>query len=115
MMSDSHSPPEALQGFPPAVHAAYARYAQEGSGDAAIAVVLPAFAFLAGREEAPPLSDYPDETRLDEDLEIDSLATAELVFLIERLFEVQVTDEELQTARTIGGLKALVRAKAEGQ
>ncbi len=108
------SPParSPLAKFPSAVRAAHDRFLN--SGDIAdldtvvIAVVLdhqPTHAKKSGEITAP------DTARLIADLGFDSLALAEIVFFLEDLYKVTITNEELMSITTVGELRAFVRAK----
>jgi len=52
-----------------------------------------------------------DETRLREDLCIDSLQTAEMLVEIEMRLGVRIEDEEAMKSRTVGEVLRLIQAK----
>ena len=52
-----------------------------------------------------------DETRLREDLGIDSLQTAEMLVEIEMRLGVRIEDEEAMKSRTVGEVLRLIQAK----
>lgn len=105
--------PPILQGYPPVVTGAYARFCEERSGERLEVFVLEALGFLLERGEAvAPMGELPPETRLREDLEADSLVVAELVFLLEDLFAMELGNEELERVQTLRDLQGLVREKS---
>jgi 3-hydroxyacyl-[acyl-carrier-protein] dehydratase len=55
-----------------------------------------------------------DNTRLMEDLAIDSLLMVEIVMLVEETLGVHIENEELRNLRNIGDLKAYLDAKVQG-
>lgn len=112
MASPELSPPPSLDGFPPEVREAYTSYTANKDAAGIVRFVLLATAFLAGREEAGEYLQQPGEARLREDLGVDSIAVAELVFLVEDLFEITVTDADLQSIATLGDLQKMILAKA---
>ena len=59
----------------------------------------------------PPLGELPDTADLVQQVGLDSLATVEMGFLLEGLFETKISDEELRGLRQLGDLRALIRAK----
>ena len=54
------------------------------------------------------------ETRLGEDLCVDSLAAIELTMVIEDEFDISLPEEEVADVRTYGDVLALVAARAGG-
>lgn len=104
--------PSPLAKFPSTVRDAHARFVATRDVDALDIVVL-----AIVRDHQPPEARAktpavpPDEARLMEDLGFDSLALAEIVFFIEELYEVSVSNEELMTITTVGALRAYVRTK----
>jgi len=55
-----------------------------------------------------------DETRLFDDLGVDSLMMVEIVMTIEEVLQVSAPDEELRTLRTLGDVKKYLDAKIRG-
>jgi acyl carrier protein len=52
-----------------------------------------------------------EATRLIEDLGYDSVAVAELVFFLEDIFDLTLSNEDIMGVRTIGDLRACVARK----
>lgn len=102
----------ALEGFPEVTRAAYQRFCTTRAEADAQETVRTALSFLLSRPEPhTDLLSLPPETRLREDLEADSLALAELVFLVENLFGVAISEVDLRGVETLGDLEALVKRK----
>ena len=57
------------------------------------------------------LKDAKDDTRLIEDLGLDSLALLEVVFAIEGVLKLHIENEELKEIRTLGKLNQFLRDK----
>ena len=57
------------------------------------------------------LKDANDETRLIEDLGLDSLALLEMVFALEGVLKLHINNDELKEVRTLGKLNQFLRDK----
>ncbi|HZZ20493.1 MAG TPA: acyl carrier protein [Opitutaceae bacterium] len=108
-MEDPHRAPTnpALAKFPSAVLEAFERYRATGDTNAVHEVVLAAVEDYAppGQPSSTPLT---DGTRLIEDLGYDSVAVAELVFFLEDVFDVTISNEDILRVRTLGELRTCV-------
>lgn len=62
----------------------------------------------------PVIREAKDETRLLEDLGIDSLLMVEIVILVEETLSIQIENEELRNLRTLGDIKTYLDAKIKG-
>ena len=113
--SDSLSAPPALSDavetllrhFPDEVRGAYVRLRETGDPAAADTLVL---AIVADHMPHPE-AELADSASLIADLGFDSVAIAEMVFFIEDLLQVSVTNAEILRVRTVGELRAFVRVK----
>jgi acyl carrier protein len=104
----------ALARFPAAVLEAYQRYRAKGDAGAVEAVVIAAVVDYRPSSKGPvPAVD--DATRLVQDLGYDSVAVAELVFFLEDLFDVTLSNEDLTQVSTIADLRACVTRKLSGK
>ncbi len=104
----------ALARFPAEVVAAFQRYRASGDAGAVEEVVIAAVVDFrpvnAGRSQ--PIA---DGKRLQEDLGYDSVAVAELVFFLEDLFEMTISNDDILAVSTIGDLRACVVRKLAGK
>jgi acyl carrier protein len=98
-----------LRHFPEDVRAAYVSLRTTGDAAAADKLVLAIVADHMPRKEA----DLRDDAELLRDLGFDSVAIAEMVFFIEDLLQVNVSNAEIMRVRTVRDLRAFVRQKLE--
>jgi acyl carrier protein len=110
----SNAPIPALARFPAEVLEAYQRYRTQGDSGAVEAVVIAAVVDYRPSGSAPAAS-VTDGTRLIEDLGYDSVAVAELVFFLEDLFDVTLTNDDILGVRTIAELRSCVNRKLAGK
>jgi acyl carrier protein len=104
----------ALARFPADVLEAYQRYRTKGDAGAVEAVVIAAVVDYrpAGPGPAPSVD---DATRLVEDLGYDSVAVAELVFFLEDLFDVTLSNDDICACPHDGRPEVLREPEARGQ
>jgi acyl carrier protein len=100
-----------LARFPAEVQEAFERFRTKGDADAVEAVVVAAVVDHRPSSAASPRLVVTDNTRLIEDLGYDSVAVAELVFFLEDLFEMTITNADILGVGTIGDLRACVIRK----
>lgn len=104
-----------LAKFPSEIQQAHERWLNGRELAALDAVLLAVVAYhLPSREQHEPLPALDDSAQLIADLGYDSLAIAEIVFFIEDLYGVALTNEDLRSIRTIGELRSFARAKIAG-
>lgn len=96
-----------LRHFPEDVRCAYVRLSETGDPAAAETLVLAIVADHMPRRGA----ELSDSASLVADLGFDSVAIAEMVFFIEDLLQVSVTNAEILRVRTVGELRAFVCTK----
>jgi acyl carrier protein len=104
----------ALARFPADVLEAYQRYRTKGDAGAVEAVVVAAVVDYRP-SSSRPVSAVTDGTRLIEELEYDSVAVAELVFFLEDLFDVTLSNDDIVGVRTIADLRTCVNCKLAGK
>ena len=116
--NSAHPKPETsashpLARFPESVRRAHERFLESGDTEALDTVILGiVFDHLPASRRANAESAPEDSARLIEDLGFDSLALAEIVFMIEDLYRVAISNDELMNLATIGDLRAFVRTQA---
>ena len=105
-------PSNPLAKFPSAVRDAQERFLATGDVAALDAVVLAVILDHQPSIAKKPDAETPaDSARLIEDLGFDSLALAEIVFFLEDLYKMTITNEELKNVATMGEIRAFVRSK----
>lgn len=100
---------ENLEGFPPAVIAAYLDFAETGDLARLDDVILGVLQFYLAKPPSAPLATLPGSTKLVQDLGCDSLTMADMVFRAEGLFAIKLIDDELARIVTLDDLRAYFR------
>jgi len=100
-----------LARFPAGVHDVFAHFLAMGDVEALNTVLFAVVRdFMPGKNPAAA-GPLPDNARLIEDLGFDSLAIAEIVFFMEDLFRIKISNAEIQQVSTVGQLRAFVLRK----
>ncbi len=107
-------PSAALARFPAEVLEAFQRYRTKGDARAVEEVVIAAAVDFRPAGSGPSNA-VSDGTRLLEDMGYDSVAVAELVFFLEDLFELTISNDDILAVRTIGDLRTCVIRKLSGK
>jgi len=95
----------------PETVAAAVRFREQGDSTAIQPVVYGLIELYQPATAKLSLKDANDETRLIEDLGLDSLALLEVVFAIEGVLKLHINNEELKEIRTLGKLNQFLRDK----
>jgi acyl carrier protein len=97
--------------FPAEARDAYTRFTQTRQPadlDIVILAIVRDHIPSAAQRSGPPPADH---AALIADLGFDSVAITEMVFFVEDLFHVRISNEEILRVRTVGDLRAFVREK----
>ena len=97
--------------FPEEARQAYSRFLQTRVPADADAVVLAVMLDHLPDKKTRPAVTPADTMSLVADLGFDSVAITEMVFFLEDLFAVRITNDEILRVRTVGDLRAFVRQK----
>jgi acyl carrier protein len=104
----AHAP---LARFPAGVRDAFAHFLAVGDVDALDTVLFAIVRDFLPKKNPAAAGPLPDNVRLIEDLGFDSLAIAEIVFFMEDLFLIKISNAEIQQVGTVGQLRAFVLRK----
>lgn len=111
MQSSSSSVPAVLSRYPAEVQAAYLRFTADGNETDLSLLVRAALREYMPRHVKQPVPELTSELRMIEDLGIDSLAVAEMIFFFEDLFNVSIPSNEILGVKTVGELENYVKGK----
>jgi acyl carrier protein len=117
--SAAKAPPAAeqedrIRRLPDEARAAFLRFQAGGDPIDLDHVVLAILKDFAPRGSTARLDQLPGDTKLIDDLGFDSLAITEVVFYVEDLFQVSITNEEIARVRSLGDLRSFIRGKIDG-
>ncbi len=97
--------------FTPEVRDAYTRFTSQRDPADADTVVIAVVLDHVPDKKRRPAGPVPDNFGLIADLGFDSIAITEMVFFLEDLFHVRISNEEILRVNTVGDLRAFVRQK----
>lgn len=98
-----------LCGYPEEILQQYEQFLLDGDTTHLNGFVIGLLRFLQdANESSAPLS---DSTRLRDDLGVDSITIAEVIFQLEDIFEIEIENQDLMNIHTIGELKAYILKK----
>jgi acyl carrier protein len=105
---------EGLRRCKPETIQAAIRYRETRDPDAIPQIVYGILERYQPATAAVKLSDAQDDSRLIEDIGLDSLTLLEIVLSIEEVLQLRIENEELREIRTIGQLNAFLHARITG-
>ena len=112
---DASAPPDRirqlLRGFPEAAIDACRRFEETGSLAAFDDALCRIIHHHLDQPRAADVASLPGNTRLVEDLGLDSLTMIEMVFLFEDLFATKIPPEDLTKVVTLEDLRTLLKAR----
>ena len=105
---------ETLRRCPPESVEAALEFNRTRAPELVPAIVLGIIERFVEPEVRPKVREGGDDTRILEDLGVDSLLMVEIVMTIEEVLEITAENEELRTLRTLGDIKRYLDAKIRG-
>jgi acyl carrier protein len=106
------NPEELLKHFPVRIRECYRHYMSTGDAAAADEVVIAIVKDHVPAKKAHLVpAELTDNSTLMGDLGIDSVSIADALFVLEDVFNVSISNQELVRLRTVGDLRAFVRTK----
>ena len=100
-----------LCGYPEEILQSYALFQEKGNPEDLTRFVIGLIRFLQDSNDAQSVTALSDKTSLRGDLGIDSITIAEVVFLLEEIFEIEIDNQELPKISTIGELRQFILEK----
>lgn len=102
---------EKLAGYPESILLNYESFKKQGDTGSLNDFVIGLIQFLQDTTESTGDEKLSDDTRLQEDLGIDSITIAEVVFLLEEIFEIEINNQEIMDISTVGQLREFILKK----
>jgi acyl carrier protein len=100
-----------IKHLPAEARAAFRRFHDEGDPAGLDPVIFAILEDFIPSHSSTPLAQLPGSTRLIDDLGFDSLAITEVVFFVEDLFGIGISNEEVVQVRTLDDLRGFIRRK----
>ena len=102
-----------LRGFPTSAVAAVLALRDDFTVGNLRSALLGILEFYLPKSGVQSLANVPDETRLSEDMGVDSLSLAEAAFKLDELLTVPIETHETAQVKTVGELHALLCRKLD--
>lgn len=106
---------QALRRCRPEVFEAVLQFRNEGKTEVVPSIVRGIIERYLPAESKISISEATDETRLAEDMGIDSLTMLEIVLTIEEALGFRIEDSELRSIRTMGDVQSFLNKKLSGE
>ena len=98
-----------LAGYPEDLFQQYEQFLQDKDPEHLNRFVVGLLRFLQDATEST--ESYTSDTNLREDLGVDSITIAEVVFQLEDIFEIEIDNQDLMQINTVGQLKSYIMGK----
>ena len=102
---------EKLCGYPEPILEQYERYQETRDQAHLHGFVIGLLRFLQDADETTDTHQLSDSTQLREDLGVDSITIAEVIFQLEEIFEIEIDNQDLMNIHTVGELKQYIISK----
>ncbi len=102
---------EKLCGYPEPILEQYERYQETRDQAYLHGFVIGLLRFLQDADETTATTGLSDSTQLREDLGVDSITIAEVIFQLEEIFEIEIDNQDLMNIHTVGELKQYILSK----
>jgi 3-hydroxyacyl-[acyl-carrier-protein] dehydratase len=102
---------EKLVGYPDEVIGHYESFRKDGDVRDLHEFVLGLICFMQDTDDSNGAQEVGDLSRLSEDLGIDSITIAEVIFLLEEIFEIEIQNQEVAQIATVGELREFILTK----
>lgn len=100
-----------IKHLPAGARAAFQHFQSTGDAASLDPVIFSILNDYMPTSPAAPLAELAGDTRLIDDLGFDSLAITEVVFFVEDLFGITITNEEIIQVHTLDDLRGFIRRK----
>lgn len=109
--SGHHTRLKKLQGHPPGTVLAYERFLEKRDPQHLDTLVLEIIRYNHPDPQTLRLEQLQPESRLNQDMGMDSVAMIETVFLLEDLLGIEVPNADLEPIQTLGDLRAYLNRR----
>ena len=112
----ARDPEEKLGRLPPLALASYREFVGTGSEGALGVLVVEVLRYCLAKHPSP-IGDVPwsDDTRLVEDLGLDSFGSVEIAFELEEKFDLKIPDAALYEAKTVKNIVDYIASQKVGK
>jgi acyl carrier protein len=100
-----------LAGYPEDLLQNYEQFLQGRNPEYLNRFVIGLLRFLQDASESA--DNYPEDTSLQDDLGVDSITIAEVVFHLEDILEIEINNQDLMRIKTIGDLRSYIMGKLD--
>jgi len=100
-----------LCGYPEEILQQYESYLRDGDQAHLNDFVIGLLRFLQDADASGESRNLSDDTQLRDDLGVDSITIAEVIFQLEDIFEIEIENQDLMNIQTVGELKQYILRK----